>query len=210
MVAATTPLGARTMLDFAPSFLDQITLDHGPRPLLGQSFLDAEQAVRDRGIYLSLRTDFNELVEVNRQNQKCWTPLIPLFNPEKSQLKPDAAFWLRGMNEKGEVVCTQAARLYLWEGTTLKDELTSLRLFYSDPSDAIARGEHWIVTAPSASIITGRVAFSGATWARPDYRGRQLATLLPRISRAYALTRWRTEFSFSFVEQILVDKGVAK
>jgi hypothetical protein len=196
------------MLDFAPRFLDQITLDHGPRPLLGQFFLDAEQAVRDRGIYLSLRTDFQELVEVNRANQKTWGTLVPIFHPEMSLLKPDASFWLRGMNDQGEVVCTQGARLFLWDSSTLKDELGSLRVFYSDPSERIAKGEQCIVTAPSASRITGRVAFSGATWVRPDYRGRNMAALLPRISRAYGLTRWRTEYSFSMVEPILIEKGV--
>jgi hypothetical protein len=39
-------------------------------------------------------------------------------------------------------------------------------------------------------------------------RGRELSAILPRISRALALTLWDTQFTVSFVDWRLVQKGV--
>jgi hypothetical protein len=197
------------MLDFTPRFPDQITIDHGPRDLLARFFLLADRECRQRAIYLSLSSDPEEMLRVNEINRDTWGMLVPMFDPRKSSLKSDAFFWLKGYNADGEVVASQGARFHLWEGTSLKEEVESLRLFYADPSAWIDAGENYVVEAASASRISGRNAFSGGTWARPDVRGRQLSVLLPRISRAYALTRWRTAFSFSFVSPVLVEKGVA-
>jgi hypothetical protein len=196
------------MLDFTPRFPDQITIDYGPRDLLARFFLLADRECRNRGIYLSLSSDPHEMLRVNEVNRDTWGMLVPMFDPTKNALKSDAFFWLKGFNEVGEVVASQGARFHLWDGTTLKHELESLRFFYADPSERVAAGEHYIVDAPAARRITGRNAFSGGTWARPDMRGQKLSALLPRISRAYALTRWRTEFSFSFVSPVLIEKGV--
>jgi hypothetical protein len=51
-------------------------------------------------------------------------------------------------------------------------------------------GERCLVTAPATRRIRGRVVFSGAAWYRPDYRGRGLSAILPRVGKAYALARW--------------------
>jgi hypothetical protein len=53
------------------------------------------------------------------------------------------------------------------------------------------------------------VAYSGSGWYRQDYRGIQLSAILPRISRAYALARWNTETTVSFINVGLVQKGIA-
>ena len=53
------------------------------------------------------------------------------------------------------------------------------------------------------------MAYSGSGWYRPDYRGVQLSAILPRISRAYALARWNTQTTVSFINVGLVKKGIA-
>ena len=65
------------------------------------------------------------------------------------------------------------------------------------------------MNSPSAGTIKGRVVFSGSTWIHPDYRGRDLPQILPRISRALALSRWNTDFTISLVTMALVEKGIA-
>jgi oxygen-independent coproporphyrinogen-3 oxidase len=57
--------------------------------------------------------------------------------------------------------------------------------------------------------IFGRVAYSGGVWFRPDYRGRFLTGILPRISRAFAFSRWYTDVTTTLMAEALVDKGVA-
>src|SRR6266403_1655283 len=54
-----------------------------------------------------------------------------------------------------------------------------------------------------------QVMSSGAAWVRPDYRRRGLSQLLPRIAKAYAVSRWPIDWTFGFVTRVLVEKGVA-
>ena len=58
--------------------------------------------------------------------------------------------------------------------------------------------------------ITGRVVFSGAAWYRRDFRGKDLATILPRISRAYAFTRWNSDFTIGMMDDAVVAGGMAE
>lgn len=189
---------------------DQITLQYGPLPELGRFFLAADKAARDRGLYLSLSTDFELLREVNRMNLKHWHGLAPSFDAGFGGINADCGYWLIGRNEDGDIVSTQAAHFYDMGSESLQDYLHSLRLFYPKPEQQKNPGESCSVTSPSAAAISGRVVFSGSTWIHPDYRGRALPKILPRLSRALALTRWNTDYTISLVTQALVEKGVAK
>lgn len=70
-------------------------------------------------------------------------------------------------------------------------------------------GRSCIVTAKDAKSISGVVFYGGSVWVRPDFRGRRLSELLPRLGRAYALARWPVDWGISFVAPILVEKGIA-
>jgi GNAT superfamily N-acetyltransferase len=178
---------------------DQVTIDFGPAPLLAQSFLSLDRAMREQGIYLSISHDMEELIEVNERNQKDWYPLPPVLNARYSDLRADNAFWISGVNDRGEVVLAQAARLFHWPDSSLTDELESLRFFYRNPADEMSVGEHCSVETTATDEITGRVCYTGALWFRPEYRGAGLATLMPRVTRAYACTRWYPDYFFGLV-----------
>lgn len=189
---------------------DQVTLLHGPNDILGRYLLLADRAARERGVYLSLESDFDALLALNEANREHWHPLAPSFDPRISAVGPDNACWILGRNIDGEPVLTQVVRYFPMFQSTLADEFESLRIFYRDPGKQARPGERCIVTAPSARRITGHVVYSGGTWFRPDFRGRGLASIVPRMGRAIALSRWNTDFAFSFVKRVLVDKGVAR
>jgi hypothetical protein len=159
-----------------------------------------DRAIRDRGIYLSISHDLSELVEANEQNRKDWSPLLPMFDPSLGGITTENSFWIRGVNDRGEVVLCHAARLYLWPETSLTEELETLRFFYPDPILQKKPAEHCIVESEAARGISGRVCYSGAVWVRPDYRGRGLAHLTPRLIRAYSLTKWYPDFSLGMVQ----------
>jgi GNAT superfamily N-acetyltransferase len=179
---------------------DQVTVDFGPPDVLAATFLSVDRAVRDHGIYLSINHDLGELVEVNEQNRKDWSPLLPMFDPSLGGTSPENSFWISGVNDSGEVVLCHAARLYLWPETSLADELETLRFFYPQPEIQKKANERCLVVSDAASTISGRVCYSGAVWVRPDYRGRGLAHLTPRLVRAYSLTRWYPDFSVGMVQ----------
>lgn len=193
-----------------PRLPDQIRVEFGPPDLLARSFLALDRAVRERGIYLSVSHDLRELAAINRLNLKEWYPLPPMFDHALGGITDETGFWLRGVNEEGEVVLTQAGRLYPLSGTTLTDEIESMRLFYPDPQSQKPAGEEWFVETESARTISGRVCYTGALWFRPDYRGRGLASIMPRLTRAYATTRWYPDYTLSLVKTSLVMRGLAR
>jgi hypothetical protein len=193
----------------ARSLFSQITVDHGPAGVLGRLFLKAEKVARDRGLHLSFAT-MQDLVEVNRKNRVSWVPLFSGFDPALNRFSDHDTLCIFGRNEHGEVVATQAARLYDWPNTNYREEVLSLRLLYSDPDKSRLPGERCEVTAVAARGLTGRIVYSGAAWYRPDYRGRGLVEILPRMARALAYTRWNPDCTVTMMADALVRKGVSQ
>lgn len=187
----------------------QLKVKYGPVGLLGRFFLWADTAARDRGVTLSFAS-FQDLVEANKANSDSWRPLVPVFDEALGGVTPETGFVLIGRNKHGEVVATQAARIYDWPVTSLKDEAASLQMFFADPDAAFARGDRCDITTPIAEKITGRVVFSGGIWYRRDFRGKDLGTILPRISRAYALTRWNSDFTIGMLADAVIAGGLAE
>jgi len=191
------------------AFLDAAVIQHGPRDLLRRFFSWADLAAKQRGVSLSF-APLDELVDVNRANAATWRPLLPLFNPALSGITPRTGFALLGRNGNGDVVAAQAARLYDWSTTSLYNEAASLRMFYRDVGAARDRGDMCELATPAAHSISGRVVFSGGGWYRPDYRGTGLGHVIPRISRAYAFTRWASDFTISVMAAAVVAGGFAE
>jgi hypothetical protein len=157
------------------------------------------------GIRLRLRHDFGELLYVNKQqtSRGNWFRLVNMFNPEYSDLSPEDSYWISGEDDQGEIVVTQAGRVYYWPDTTLEQE--ARLMFYGGHDE----GQRSIVTATDAKSISGVVFYGGSVWVRPDFRGRRLSQLLPRLGRAYAVARWPVDSGISFVAPALVEKGIA-
>ncbi len=189
----------------ASPFLKSLNIQHGPVDVLGRFFLKADQAVRARGVELTLTT-IDELAAFNRRFLKD-SPLMPVFNPRMKGLAERPSFAILGRDHTGQIVATQAARLYDWPDTCLTEEAQSLKMFYGDEPPPI--GTACQVSAPSGRAVTGRVTYSGAGWYESQYRKRELSYILPRMSRALALTQWNSDFTISFVEWVIVKKGVA-
>lgn len=198
------------LLPAAPGgLLSGLSIEHGPRDLLGRFFLQADTAARERGVHLSFGT-FDELVEANASNTSSWHPLIPLFNPKNGGFSDDNAFCILGHNAQGEIVATQAARLYDWRDTSFHEEARSLRLFYEDPARLKQPTERCEITAESTKFVSGNVCFSGGGWYRRDFRKRELSTILPRISRALAFTRWNSDYTISIMAEKVIAGGMAE
>jgi hypothetical protein len=206
----TPPQDARpTTHDAGASFISGLVIDHGPSELLGKLILAADTEARRRGVFLSFAA-MDELVATNKANSASWRPLLPIFDPECGRFDAEAAFCLLGRNDAGEVVLSQAARFFDWRNTSFYDEATSLRLFYHDPASLRGESETIEVTAPSARLISGRIAFTGAHWCRPDFRERGLPAITPRIARALAIARWDVELTCTIMAKDIYTRGIAR
>jgi hypothetical protein len=191
-----------------PSFLHKLELQNGPTELLGRFFLRADAAARQRTAYLSFG-GCKELVQANRDNRANWPPLVPVFDPNLGGVTNNNTFCVLARNPDGEIIAAHAARLYEWSNTNFVEETMSFRLFYPKPDVTQKTLERCTITAERARSITGRVVYSGAAWVHPDYRGRDLSSILPRVAKAYALTRWNPDFIASFMTETVYQNGFA-
>ena len=184
---------------------DALTIKHGPPRLLAKFILEGDKAARRKGIRLRLRHDFPELLYFNKQQiaHGSWYRLPDNFNPEYSDLIPENSYWISGENESGEIVLTQAGRIYYWPESTLEQE--ARMMFYADRDT----GQRCVITAAAAKSITGVVFCAGSHWLRPDLRGQRFSHLLARLGRAYAVSRWPVNWGIALVAPVLVEKGVA-
>lgn len=193
-----------------PTILEQASFTHGPRDLFAQYFQLADETTRDLGVRLRLCWDFDRLMDLNRQYRDSWPALPPIFDPTHNTLGPDIAFWVEGVDEFGHTVVTSAARLYDHGDKSLADDLRSLRVFYDDPTPHAEAGDSIDVMAPSAEHIFGRAMYSGAVWVRPDYRRHGFTRIIPRLTRAYAMTQWNTPVFWMVIAQDLDKGGVTR
>ena len=110
-------------------FLDLVELTHGPIPLLGRFFLLAEQAANNLGIHLRLHRDLASLAEqypgVDPGRD---LPVHAIFDPAQHDLTPANSFLIAGHDESGRLVATQAAHFFEMTGSTLEQEIVSMRL----------------------------------------------------------------------------------
>lgn len=198
------------MSDNPRRLLDQITLMYGPHELLSRFFATADESAREIGLRFRLRSDFDGLIELNRDNRDTWPALPPICDPAQSNIRIDAGFWLEGLDERGDTVVTHAGRLFDFTRTNLLDEIKSLRVFYEAAASHIAAGERIEIDSPAASMITGRTMFAGGVWVRPDWRRFGLTKIISRICSAYAYTRWNIVYSWGFVETRMHALGLSR
>jgi len=189
------------------TIFSNITIEHEPRSLLGRVILKAEASVRERGVRLSFAT-MQDFVETNARNRATWGAVFRGFDPELNDLDDANSFCLIGRNSKGEVVATQAGRLYDWTDSSCYEEMRALRLLYRDPAAQKLPRERCEVTALAARGIRGRVFYSGGAWYRPDYRGLGLVSFLPRLARSLAHAKWDVSCTITLMVEKNVNKGV--
>ena len=181
----------------APPLLDSIDIDFGPRPLLARYMTRAVAEAERAGVRLVLYRGMAELAQINREASG-WSPLNPIFEHDPAHPDLERSFSIVGYADDGDAVATTAARLVL-AITTLKEEAESLRLFYPHESSRPQAGERCLWQCPKADGLSGRIMWSGAEYHRPDYRGRGLSRILPRLARAIAYAHWGIAYAAGFV-----------
>ncbi len=190
------------------SFLSDVVIDYGEREAMGRMFLQADTRLREMGYFMSLGT-FDELLALNKANSDSWRPLLPVFHPEYWDLDGESGFVVFARNAAGKIVYAAASRVLELGGTSLKDEIESMRIFYRDPEREAWDGERMEASAPIASKINGRVVFTGAQWVDPGHRGANFTTSTIPITRGLAYTRWYPDLTFSFMAPEIIKAGVA-
>ena len=181
------------------SFIEQIQVEHGPANLLGRFFLAADSFVRDRGLTLHFAS-FEDMATTQDREVENWPSLIPAFDHRVTDIPREKSFCIAVRDPNGKIVGMTAERFYDLSGSNLSTAVSSGAFMPIEPPGPDGIATICELTAPNGGQITGRTCYSGAVWVQPDYRSLRLAGLLPRVTRACALTTWDIECNFGFVK----------
>lgn len=195
----------------AMPLLEALTVDHGPARLITEFFARGDAVMRSHGIRLWFGNDFSVFEKINAANIGSWYRLWPAFTSQGGA-GPDNAYFFFGTLD-GQIVATQAGRVYdMPQGLT--EACRDLTFMYRDPKTMATPDDRCELIGEAAihgAEIRGKVVQSGATWFHNELaRGRGFAHVFPRLSRAYALARFGTDWTVSTVRQSLADIGVGK
>ena len=190
-------------------FLESLQIEHGPHALLGRFFLVADRILKDLGIRL-VQSSLAELVDLQTSNVTSWPLFAPMLDTRLGGVDPEMSYGFIGLDRKGAIACAQGGRIYSSGDRSLFDLMDDHSFFYGDNCKPGSRQPYCSATAPSARTIRGVFTYSGALWVHPEHRGQRLAALLPRLSRAFALTRWNSAYTIAVVsEQIAASSLLA-
>lgn len=180
----------------------------GPiNPLQVSRFLQVyDDAAVQKGIKISIGFDFEEYVSLI-QNTPSKGKTYPNFRPDRSPIKSGEGYWMIGVDKNNDVVLTEAARLYDLRHTTFAEQLESLKMFYAEPSRHAHPQDRCTCAAPSAKMITGKIAYQGDRWVRRDFRGQGMPKIMAGIARGVSLAMWGPDFVCGLVARRLLDRG---
>ncbi len=189
---------SRTGAPASKPLLEDLRLDYGPIQDIGEFLLRCNRCLGDCGIELHL-APISEIARINTLEQSSWGPFTPILDTRVGDLTAEESYCFVGRNRDGRIVAVQGGRVFEGGERSLQDLADDQSLYYGKGGQPGPGQPTCIVTSPSARLIKGRFVYSGALWVHPEFRGFNLAALLPRMSRAYALGCWGTDVTFAFV-----------
>ncbi|MGY4627051.1 hypothetical protein [Bradyrhizobium sp. USDA 4486] len=166
-----------------------------------------DDAAAAKGIKLLLGFEFDEYISITRVTPTK-APTFPNFRPDRSPIKSGEGYWLIGVDENDGISLSNAARLYDLSRSNFAEHLQSLNAFYAQPALHAHPQDRCICVAPSASKLTGKVAYNGDLWVRADLRGTGLAQIVTRIAHRVSFTMWAPDFLCALVGRWRVAKGL--
>jgi hypothetical protein len=192
---------------------DWFEAGHDPGGVISRMVIRLDQLALRRGSRWYPQTDFWALKEVQTANRAHGTITQPHIDPVHSDLTPENAFWILGIDEAGAPATTQTGLMFDWHDTTLAKELESYRFFYRDPKRVITEDCYCRIPRPAGDQISGTVVHSGGMWVRPDMRGPGdvgivLSQVLGKLTRLVAISRWWPDFLVMFAAVDLYNRGV--
>lgn len=189
-----------TVTQTVDRFLSRVDIPIGPTELITRVIIKGVTAAAERGVFLELAT-FEDLLAVNTQNLDQWRPLSTSWQPGVGHANNETGYAILGRTLDGTIVTTTALQYLDWRHTDFKTEAESLRFFYLNPDKSKAADEACRVGDEARGTLSERTLHTGGGWFHKDMRGRQLANIIPRVSRAYAIGRWQVDSAFGVISE---------
>ncbi|MBT4889121.1 MAG: hypothetical protein HON65_06170 [Rhodospirillales bacterium] len=167
------------------------------------------KVAESKGVHLEIGNDFTTFCNFSKiQPQKGHA--APLFDPEFSSVSPANGFWVKGVNDKDEIIHTQAARLIDLSGITLSDHLRQYLKDYRPHGDKVDSKKSSCYLSPASSKITGKLCYHGELWLKSGRNnlGGSLTAALTRLVPAMSSLLWSPDYFFGIMEPHAACKGL--
>lgn len=163
-----------------------------------------------KGIHLEIGTDFTAFRDIPK-TQPQRKPVAPLFDPDHSSVSSANGFWVKGVDDRGEIVHTQAVRLIDLSGIGLAEHLAQYLRDYRPHGDAVDPEKSRCVLSPVSSRITGKVCYLGEAWLKSGRNnlGGSLTAALTRLAPAMSSLLWWPDYFFCLMEPFVACKGLS-
>jgi hypothetical protein len=183
-------------------------IEHEPRGQLSRYFLKAESDLKRKDLRVFFITP-SELVKINEQNLVSWAPLMPVLDCRLNEIERADLISIAAYDADDRVVSTISVRRMDIE-TSVKEEMESLRFFYSDKASVRRKTDKFCLTSPKAEHLSGNIFYLGGLWVRPDQRHNALPVTMTRIIRYLALASWNPDYEIGIATNSFLRPEVAR
>ncbi|MCS6878558.1 MAG: hypothetical protein N2038_12825 [Geminicoccaceae bacterium] len=154
------------------------------------------RAIAELGLTLVIEQDFAGLRALLESRGAF---VNPSFDPRTSRLgRRD--FWVHLIEPGGRSIGCSAEKIV--ETEDILEDLATGRIFYEGGYAAVG-GPARVPVVPVSRKLGGLLSHSGSTWVDPSWRGRGLAMLMTRLSRALSFRNYGVSANTGFVRQSL-------
>jgi hypothetical protein len=150
-----------------------------------------------------------QLVAINEANRDNWAPLISVIDHREYPTRDNEMTSLVGYDADGRAVATSVVRRFDFTGSTVGEELRSLRMLFGPRADAMAASVTFELTAPSADRISGQILYHGGVWVHPDCRKLGLTRIMPKLNRYFAMSQQHFDYEIAMASAALLKPHVA-
>lgn len=163
---------------------------------------------RSPGLHIEFEQDFRQFLSVIEENPDR-KELSPMFDPRYCDISADNGFWIKGVNEDGDIVHLQAVRYNDLSQTTLAEHWQQNSPLYRPPGIQPDINKTVFDRAPAAHMISGKVCYHGELWMRKDFRGLHLASRLANLAMLLASARFSPDYMYCLISPDVIRTGLS-
>jgi len=173
-----------------------------------QTFIDRGRLDLERqGMTVEVDSDLTKWVKLAMRAPGA-TGAASTHDPSRSNVHPGNAFWVivrqtprhwwdRLLHRKGPIISCLCHKVV--ETEDIVEEIRTHRLFFDKKPNLDYRPVQ-IVASENTPTISGRVGFGGGFWVHPKYRGKNIANIVSRITRALSLRHFDIDWTIVLVK----------
>lgn len=171
----------------------------------------ATKLITNNGLTIETGSDFSALeFFIRKQSER--SALTSMFASSNNNLGEDTGFWIIGRSKNGELVHTQAIRLFDLGENSLASFMNSRFHEFTPKSWQVDRIHSNYQAASGSQQISGTVCYHGEFWLKGGVggcRGDGLTVIFARIAIIISLMKWSPDFIFALMHSRTICKGLA-